>query len=78
MKFALSVAAAASLALGVVAAGKTPAYQALPPLREQAELQDKWTAERRRAIPGLLQKHNVDAWIVSSPLPSPSLKRRHP
>lgn len=45
-------------------AALTPKYQYLPPLREQAELQDKWTAERKEAIPGLLEKHGVDAWIV--------------
>lgn len=45
-------------------AALTPKYQHLPPLREQAELQDKWTAERKEAIPALLEKHGVDAWIV--------------
>ena len=45
-------------------AALTPKYQYLPPLREQAELQDKLTAERKEAIPGLLEKHGVDEWIV--------------
>ena len=42
-----------------------PQYQPLPPLREQAALQDKWTASRLETIPQLLEKHNVDAWLVS-------------
>lgn len=46
---------------------KTPTYQHLPPLREQADLQDKWVAERKEAIPKLLEKHGVDAWLVSRP-----------
>ena len=46
---------------------KTPSYQHLPPLREQAQLQDKWVAERKEAIPKLLEKHGVDAWLVSRP-----------
>ena len=65
MKSALTIAAIASLVLGALTSGKTPSYQALPSLREQAQLQDKWAAERKAAIPELLQKHKVDAWIVS-------------
>lgn len=42
----------------------TPKYQRLPSLREQAKLQDAWTAERKEAIPALLAKYGVDAWIV--------------
>lgn len=42
-----------------------PAYQLLPSLREQAALQDSWTAQRRAAIPSLLRRHNVSAWLVS-------------
>lgn len=41
-----------------------PKYNPLPPLREQARIQDAWTAERKKTIPALLKKHGVDAWIV--------------
>lgn len=46
------------------APGKTPQFQALPSLREQAELVDGWTEERKALIPGLLRKYGVDAWLV--------------
>lgn len=41
-----------------------PRYYHLPPLREQAEIQDAWTKERLESIPGLLRKYNVSAWLV--------------
>lgn len=41
-----------------------PEYRILPPLREQAEIQDGWTRERRAGIPKLLQKYGIDAWLV--------------
>jgi len=53
----------------------SPQYYTLPPLREQAELQDSWTQQRRDQIPALLQKYGVDAWLVRSrhlPSPDPS------
>ncbi len=40
-------------------------YHPLPPLREQARIQDAWTAERRSNIPSLMRKHGVDAWLVT-------------
>jgi hypothetical protein len=43
----------------------TPGYHTLPPLREQAEIQDAWTKERRDNIPKLLTKYGIDAWLVS-------------
>lgn len=52
------------------AAGQTPSYQHLPSLREQAALQDKWYEERKEAIPALLKKHGVDAWLVRPRLTS--------
>ncbi|OAQ66326.1 xaa-pro aminopeptidase family enzyme protein [Pochonia chlamydosporia 170] len=56
----------ATLLIGSLAiADPTPQYQLLPPLRDQAALQDKWTAERKASIPKLLQKHNIDAWLIS-------------
>ncbi len=49
---------------GVAAAGASPSYQLLPSLRDQAVLQNEWAAARRAAIPALLRKHNIDAWLV--------------
>lgn len=40
-------------------------YQILPSLREQADILNAWREERLAAIPGLLQKYNIDAWLVS-------------
>lgn len=45
-------------------ASKTPQLQTLPPLREQAEIVDGWTAKRKALIPSILRKYNVDAWLV--------------
>ena len=45
---------------------KTPAgYQTLPALREQAAILDAWRDERISHIPQILNRHNVDAWLVS-------------
>lgn len=45
-------------------ASKTPQYQTLPPLREQAKIVDAWTQERKTLIPEILRRYNVDAWLV--------------
>ncbi len=45
-----------------------PQYHTLPPLREQADLEDAWTAERKTIIPGLLHKYGVEAWLVGAVL----------
>lgn len=37
----------------------------LPPLREQAKIQDGWLEERLGNIPGILQKHGAGAWLIS-------------
>lgn len=50
-------------------ASKSPQFQTLPPLREQAKIVDAWTETRKSLIPGILRKYNVDAWLVST-LPS--------
>ncbi|KAF4625386.1 hypothetical protein G7Y89_g12781 [Cudoniella acicularis] len=42
-----------------------PKYQPLPPLREQALLQDTWTRERLSIVPSILKKWGVDAWLMS-------------
>ncbi|OAA53631.1 Peptidase M24, structural domain protein [Niveomyces insectorum RCEF 264] len=53
-------------ALGLAAASAPPPqYHTLPSLREQAAIQNAWTAERKTLIPGLLHKHGVDAWLMS-------------
>lgn len=82
----IKLIAAASLALGNTAdasanAARKAQIQTLPPLREQARIVDAWTEERKALIPGILQKYNVDAWIVSStqtvastPLSSPNTR----
>ena len=41
-----------------------PEYRQLPPLREQAKIENAWKRERISKIPQLLQKHGVDAWLV--------------
>ncbi len=48
----------------LIAWAKQPQYQILPPLREQAALQDEWTAQRKALVPSLLTKYGVDAWLV--------------
>ncbi|KAK0614636.1 hypothetical protein B0T14DRAFT_438332 [Immersiella caudata] len=47
------------------ASSPTPEYHQLPPLREQAKIQDAWTKERRAHIGTILKKNGVDAWLVS-------------
>lgn len=42
-----------------------PQYHTLPSLRDQAAIQDAWRAERKTIIPGLLEKHGADAWLMS-------------
>jgi hypothetical protein len=39
-------------------------YYHLPPLREQAIIQDTWTKERIDNVPDILNKYGVDAWLV--------------
>ncbi|RUS34833.1 xaa-Pro aminopeptidase family enzyme [Jimgerdemannia flammicorona] len=43
-----------------------PKYHRLPSLRQQAKIQDAWRQERiNNVIPALLNKYNIDLWIVS-------------
>jgi hypothetical protein len=53
-------------AFTAIAHGFNGKYATLPSLREQAALQDAWTKSRIESIPALLNKHGVDAWLVSS------------
>ncbi|KAJ2979135.1 hypothetical protein NUW58_g7279 [Xylaria curta] len=65
-----TVIVAASCVGETVGAGfakKIPQLQTLPPLREQADLVNSWTEERKALIPGLLRKYGVDAWLVGDP-----------
>jgi len=52
------------LLVGAASSDHHPKYQALPPLKEQAALQDAWTKERISHIPQLLQKYEIGAWLV--------------
>ncbi|KAL1855305.1 hypothetical protein Daus18300_011122 [Diaporthe australafricana] len=62
----LVVAGCMCLASGASAdTTKTPRVQALPRLREQAQIVNAWTEERKALIPGILRKHGVDAWLIS-------------
>ncbi|CAK7224720.1 hypothetical protein SCUCBS95973_005613 [Sporothrix curviconia] len=75
--FAGCLVAWPALAVGAVAATSaesslassslhlSPQYHTLPSLRDQAVIQDAWTAERKTIIPHLLHKHGVDAWLMS-------------
>ncbi|KAI8631633.1 putative lipoprotein [Xylariaceae sp. FL1651] len=52
----------------VIAVGTTkkpPHIQTLPSLREQADLVNSWSEERKALVPGLLRKYGVDAWLMS-------------
>src|ERR1044071_3964290 len=52
-----------SLLVAASAAAQTP--KPLPPLREQAEIQQQWLKLRlERFLPGLMRKHGVQMWLV--------------
>lgn len=55
---------AISLANASADAFKSPQFQTLPPLREQAKIVDAWTEKRKALVPGILRKYGVDAWLV--------------
>ncbi|OCH94331.1 hypothetical protein OBBRIDRAFT_770092 [Obba rivulosa] len=40
-------------------------YRRLPSLRDQAKILDRWRDERIVHIPALLEKHGIDAWLMS-------------
>jgi len=61
----VSLCASLLLPSDATTSGPSPQYVALPPLREQAAIQDSWTAERLARVPSLLRKYNVDAWLMS-------------
>lgn len=60
----LGLAVSAPVAGASADASKSPQFQTLPPLREQADIVDGWTEKRKALIPGILRKYNVDAWLV--------------
>ncbi len=66
--FVLCQAVAATLATTETDASwpHLPRYETLPPLREQADIQNGWLKERWENIPSILQKYGVDAWLVRS------------
>jgi hypothetical protein len=55
-------------AIAVVAAALAPAAEppyTLPPLREQARVQQEWTGLRlERVLPSLMRKHGINMWLV--------------
>lgn len=53
------------LQLASIAAATAPRYHELPPLRAQAAITDSWRSERLQNIPRILQRHGVDAWLMS-------------
>jgi len=57
-----------ALLFGCAAAFKKPQYHQLPPLREQAVVENAWRQERIENIPNILRKHGVDAWLVCTAL----------
>ncbi|KAK6856366.1 hypothetical protein PG995_006553 [Apiospora arundinis] len=62
------VATAIALVQSVIAGTnphKTPQFQTLPTLRDQAKIVDGWTDERKALIPSILRKYGVDAWLIS-------------
>ena len=53
------------LAALIAAAALTPSLHALPPLREQATIQQEWLKLRlERTLPALMRKHGVEMWLV--------------
>lgn len=64
LSFTFPLLAATPGVLASADALKSPQFQTLPPLREQAKIVDAWTETRKALIPGILRKYNVDAWLV--------------
>jgi len=51
------------LAFGVTAFAQTP--KPMPPLREQADIQQQWLKLRlERVLPALMRKHGIEMWLV--------------
>ncbi|KAI1177853.1 putative lipoprotein [Nemania sp. FL0916] len=61
----LATVLAATCCSATTVSRKAPQLQTLPPLREQADIVDSWTEDRKALIPGLLRKYGVDAWLMS-------------
>src|SRR5713226_8285668 len=60
---ALAFWAGLSLMTAISAAAQSP--KPLPPLREQAEVQQQWLKLRlERVLPALMRKHGVQMWLV--------------
>lgn len=54
------------LCLAVVVVASPPDPKTLPPLREQAELQQHWLKLRlERHLPALMRRHGVQMWLVA-------------
>jgi Xaa-Pro aminopeptidase len=61
----LSLALAASLLAATPAPARAQGARPLPPLREQAKIQQEWLRLRlERVLPALMRKHGVQMWLV--------------
>ncbi|MDX2153826.1 MAG: M24 family metallopeptidase [Bryobacteraceae bacterium] len=61
----LTAAAAAAAAITLTPILRTETPSPLPPLREQARLQQSWLQLRLdRVLPDLMRKHNLQMWVV--------------
>lgn len=61
-----AVAVASLIGAGIDAgSAKSPKVHTLPSLREQAKIVDAWTEERKEFVPEILQKYDIDAWLIS-------------
>ncbi len=63
LRHAAALALCATLIISASAFAQTP--RPLPPLREQAEIQQQWLKLRlERVLPKLMRKHGVQMWLV--------------
>ncbi len=63
LRHAAALALCATLIISASAFAQTP--RPLPPLREQAEIQQQWLKLRlKRVLPKLMRKHGVQMWLV--------------
>jgi hypothetical protein len=61
----ISLATATLLIASLAGASAAQAPKSLPPLREQAEIQQQWLKLRlERVLPKLMRKHGVQMWLV--------------
>ena len=61
----LHLIALSLLGLIALASSSSPQYHLLPSLKDQASLINSWRSLRIANIPAILEKHRVDAWLLS-------------